>query len=221
MRKLLTSILSRKLAAKAHGSKGFSIAELIIVIAIFTLVTTIALFDQGRLSSNVLITNFAYEAALAVREAQVYGIGVKNFDSNEFVGKFGAYFDLVNAPSSIVLFNDIDQDNHYDAGTNEAKFQYAFTNQRGNKMVALCVDSSSSHECTSGDSLSNLTILFKRPSPEAHFYIDGTDEEQIGKAYIVVNNVDNDNCQVVIIEQTGQIRVENGKGDNPSCLNAQ
>ncbi len=218
LKHFLKGIITAKPAAKTGG---FSIAELIVVIAIFSFVTAIAFFDQGRLSSNVLITNLAYETALAVREAQVYGIGVKNFDSNEFVGKFGAYIDLVNAPTSIVLFSDIDEDNHYDAGTLEAKYQYAFTQQRGNKIVALCINSSQNFECTSGGSLSDLHVVFKRPSPEAHFYISGTEEEQVGRAYIVVNNVDNDNCHVVIIEQTGQIRVENGKQENAACVNEE
>ena len=57
---------------------GFSLVELIVVMGIFTIMTSIVIFNYGRFSSNLIVTNLAYESALAVRQAQVYGISVKN-----------------------------------------------------------------------------------------------------------------------------------------------
>lgn len=53
-----------------NKTKGFSLLELLVVISIFTIITTIALFNQGQLNSNVLLTNLAYDVALTVREVQ-------------------------------------------------------------------------------------------------------------------------------------------------------
>ncbi len=219
----------------AKLDKGFTIAELIIVIAIFALVTSIAMFNQGRLNSNVLISNMAFETALAIREAQVYGIGVRaggetGAGKDSFSGWFGAHFDLSN-PASIIIFNDSNKNDSYDAlysdgnssEITEAKYQYAFTNQRGNKIVAICTGPlPAGTACQSEIGVQGLDIIFKRPSPEAHFHVTGVPGENLGvsRAYIVVNNVDNSNCRVVIVESTGQIRVENNDVAQKSCVNS-
>lgn len=218
---------------------GFTIAELIIVVAIFALVTSIAMFNQGRLNSNILVNNMAFETALAVREAQIYGIGVRSggLDTDTFSGWFGAHFDLSN-PTQIIIFNDVNKSSSYDplvtdeSGNNligangnpitEAKYEYNFTNQRGNKITALCVGPiEGGAPCSKDVSVSSLDIFFKRPSPQARFHYAGMQGsgENISRAYIVVNNIDEDNCRVVIVESTGQIRVENADVASKSCSN--
>lgn len=203
-----------------HG--GFTIAELIIVIAIFTIITTVALLDQNRLNSGVLITNLAYETALSIREAQVYGVGVRNFGGAEvFSGQFGTYFNITS-PTQIILFNDKNENNVYDADLGEAQYQYEFTEQRGNKIKALCLGSLGGSACNADStaSVTSLRILFKRPNLEAKFYAikksDGSDTTSIGPAYIVVDNIDGNNCRVVVVEPTGQIRIERS-ADSSAC----
>lgn len=197
--------------SRPSKKKGFTIAELIIVIAIFSVITTVALLDQNRLNSGILITNLGYEAALAVREAQVYGVGVRDSDgTNSFRGQYGAYFDM-NSPTQIVVFGDNNGDTVYTPG--EEKFLYSFTNQRGNKITALCVDGVSGKvsddPCTAASPVEALRVIFTRPSQEAKFYTGVDDPVKFrGPAYIVVNNVDNNNCRVIVVEPTGQIRVE-------------
>lgn len=198
---------------------GFTIAELIIVIAIFTIITTVALLDQNRLNSGVLMTNLAYETALSVREAQVYGVGVRNFGGTEvFSGQFGTYF-TINSPDRIILFNDKNENTVYDSDLDEAQYQYVFTEQRGNKIKAICLGALNGSPCSRGSSASvdSLRILFKRPNLEAKFYAGDTGGAlSIGPAYVVVDNVDGTNCRAVIIEPTGQIRIEKAS-DNGAC----
>lgn len=200
---------------------GFTIAELIIIIAIFTIITTVALLDQNRLNSGVLMTNLAYETALSVREAQVYGVGVRNFGSeNEFGGQFGTYFDMISS-DRIVLFSDKNQDAAYDPG--EAQYQYVFTEQRGNKIKALCLGSLGGSACSTASTahVNSLRIVFKRPNLEAKFYAtddtgEVTDGRLVGPAYIVVDNIDGNNCRAVIIQPTGQISIEKS-ADSGAC----
>jgi prepilin-type N-terminal cleavage/methylation domain-containing protein len=220
-----------KLLKKNNTKKGFSIPELIIVVAIFAVITTIAMFDQGRLSSNVLLTNMSYEVALAIREAQVYGLGVRNTganDGSEFQGEYGAHFDI-NSPREVFLFgnNYVISDNPgFDPG--EELFQYTFENQRGNLITAICVgdiNTANGERCTAEESnpfkVNEVDIVFKRPNPSPRIISNtgaGT-TQVVGRVYIVLNNVDGNSCRTVIVEGTGQIRVEDGLKTNPVCTN--
>jgi prepilin-type N-terminal cleavage/methylation domain-containing protein len=204
----------------AKNSSGFTIAELIIVIAIFSIITTVALLDQNRLNSGVLISNLAYETALAVREAQVYGVSVRNVGaaSTGFASQYGAYFNM-SSPEQIIVYQDKDNDAVFDVADAEAQYTYEFVNQRGNRIRALCLGVLTG-PCTtnSPEKVDSLRILFRRPSLEAKFYAgdEGT-PVSAGPAYIVVNNVDSDNCRVVIVEPTGQIRIEDSADSTHAC----
>ncbi len=218
-----------RLLKKKKTNKGFTLMELVIVIAIFAVITSIALFNQGSLSSNVLLTNMSYEVALAIREAQVYGIGVRNSDDMTFSGEYGAHFSIDN-PMSIEVYGNnyqVSDSPAYDPG--EEKFHYEFENQRGNKIVALCVgdiDPTIGQRCDNSSSnpyrVNWVDILFKRPNPSPVIYTntDAGTSETVGRVYIIVNTVDGDNCRAIIVESTGQIRVEDGRKTNPVCTNA-
>lgn len=205
-------------------SQGFTLIELIVVIAIFSIITTIALFNQGKLNSSILVTNLAYEIALAVREAQTYGVGVRADVGNaSFEGGYGAYFDISN-PEQIVLFTDtVEQNNNFDSGTSEESSRLVIQNQRGNKITALC-RGPMSVPCVNGGpgSIDSLNIIFRRPNPEALMYSmkDGvlSDQDVAGPVYIVVNTPAEENCRVIVVEKTGQIRVDNSTSG--FCQNA-
>lgn len=224
--------VSRKTGQKGVQS-GFSLPELIIVIAIFVIISSIAMFNQGKLSSSVLLTNMGYEVGLAVREAQIYGIGVRSEDlGTSFTGQYGAHFSVADGQErQVIVFADQADINggpnfKYDEG--EEKYIYEFDNRRGNKIAALCVgniDTSNTETCAAGasfgaaESLTEFDILFKRPNPSALIYgptavDDPTPVAKTGRAYIVVSSVDGDDCRVVIIESTGQIRVEDSSRGN-------
>ena len=209
---------------------GFTLIELIVVLGIFALIMSVALFNQASLSSNVLITNLAYETALAVREAQTYGISVKatassTLDSNFDMG-YGAYFDISKS-DQMVVFGDADGNKTYTENRNPTELQYLYKvqNQRGNRITAICVANGTApgvpcHTGVNSYSVNKLAIMFKRPNPESVFNVvdDASGVSQYtGPAVIVVNNIDNSNCRAIVVEATGQIRVENSTGGN--CTN--
>lgn len=195
--------------------KGFSLPELIIVIAIFVLISTVAMFNQGKLSSSVLLTNMAYEVGLAVREAQTYGIGVRSEDSSgtNFTGQYGAYFDLSNETSNrqVIVFADGvgGQAPNYTYDPGEEKYIYEFENRRGNKISALCVGEMTNGTCST-EVGNTLSVLFKRPNPAAIVFSSSFTpaEPKSDRAYVVVSSLDGEDCRAVIVESTGQIRVE-------------
>ncbi len=83
---------------------GFTLVEMLVVVAIFTIISAVALFNQTKFSSDMVITNLAYEIALEVRQAQTYGIGVRNSsnDASNFQYGYGVHFgpDTVHPGSS-------------------------------------------------------------------------------------------------------------------------
>lgn len=196
--------------------KGFSIIELIVVIGIFSIILSVALFNQGKLNNNILLTNLAYEIALLVRETQAYGIGVRAQNTEGgFQGGYGISFDP-RSPNRIFQFNDINNNKILDQG--ELASEYIIQNQRGNTIVAQCIGEASG-PCMDNNKLIN--VVFQRPNPEAFFTradvnggTAGPFAESAGPAYIVVETPMGENCRVVVIEQTGQIRVETNENGN-------
>ncbi len=206
---------------KTQLQRGFSFVELIVVIGIFTLIMSVALFNQSKLNNNILLTNLAYEIALLVRETQAYGIGVRATDASQgFSGGYGISFDP-RTPQQMVLFNDKNNNHQYDAGDGELASTYIIQNQRGNSVVRQCIGEASDAQCPIDSPLIN--IIFRRPNPEAIFYkvavsgesLQGVTDNAQGPAYIIVKTPGGDNCRVVVVEGTGQIRVE-GK-DSSKC----
>lgn len=232
-----------KMYAKTKTA-AFTLIELLVVLGIFGIIMTTALANQQELNSTLLISNLAYEIGMITRETQAYGIGVRavpgEATAQNFQGAFGMYIKLVDDGSGsthktadqIVIFKELDEpgfpaDGIYTAGNpNELFSIYQFQNQRGNKITALC-GMAEAGGCKS-DSLSSsdeISIIFKRPNPEASFNFAYKSDfgalsvGEPGPAIIVVNTAARKNCRAVIIEATGQIRVESAQSAAPACAN--
>jgi prepilin-type N-terminal cleavage/methylation domain-containing protein len=198
-----------------RNEKGFSLPELIIVIAIFVIISSVAMFNQGKLSSSVLLTNMAYEVGLAVREAQTYGIGVRSEDAegSNFGGQYGVFFDIGTETSKrqVIVFADGvgGASPNYTYETGEEKYIYEFENRRGNQISGLCVGEMVGGVCSNSNVGNTLSVLFKRPNPAALVFAADLDPEpRSDRVYIVVSSLEGDDCRAVIVESTGQIRVE-------------
>lgn len=225
---------ARKIAAKAAAA--FTIVELMVVIGIFGVIMGVALSNQQALNSTLLISNLAYEIGLITRETQAYGIGVRSrpneATAKNFQGAFGMYLKLdqtTHSTDKIYVFKDLNNNGQYDANVDPALDEIfsinQFQNQRGNKVVALCV-ATNSYYCQwgTGGSVDAMTIIFKRPNPEASFYVstdNGTSyNSRGGTAMIVVNTPAGKNCRAIIIEPTGQVRIESAQSSTPACANS-
>ncbi len=93
----------------AVREKGFSLVEMIVVIAIFTFITGIVLFNYANFSTNVTLQNLTQDVALSIRKAQVYALGIKTGETIPgtvgVIKGYGVHFD-VNNPKSFIIFAD-------------------------------------------------------------------------------------------------------------------
>src|SRR3989338_11714059 len=65
----------------ARAARGFTLIEMLVVIAVMAIVTGVMLANNGRFGGQVLLQNLAYDIALTLRHAQVYGISVLRFEA--------------------------------------------------------------------------------------------------------------------------------------------
>ena len=182
--------LRKECSAGATG--GFTLIELLACLGIFAVVTGVVLFNYGQFNSNVLITNYAYDVALTIRQAQVYGVAVRGRTTSSgtvFGSSYGVHFEATPGTplNSFVSYADSPDDtlaNYYEKsptdeslGTSSLPGSYTFSN--------FCVVEISSlipapKHCLSDGSISALDISFKRPEPDA---IIKTDQDKTGSAY--------------------------------------
>lgn len=194
--------------------KGFSLVELIMVVAIFLVICGIILSKQSKFSSDILITNVAYQIALSIREAQVYGIGSKQrLDEGSFI-KLGYGVNLKGGGSigakatSYVFFADQTESGvqyQYDDG--DLLVENAELPQ-GQKIRNLCGKNTSGWSCwESAGSVTpfDLNIVFVRPNPDPHIENGGSTYTE---AIIVVESAIGDKCRTIRVTSTGQISVD-------------
>lgn len=141
--------------------KGFTLVEMLVVLGIFTVITTLVLARNTQFTRDIAITNLAYDVALAIREAQVFGLSVRQVpgQAGEFSAAYGIHFE--HGQSTFSLFADLDEDNQYDEPTEEVE---TFTMQDGFTVRQIC-GSATMIQCQTVDE--GVDILFERPNPEA------------------------------------------------------
>jgi prepilin-type N-terminal cleavage/methylation domain-containing protein len=178
--------------------QGFTLVELLASVAIFSVITSVAVFNNSQFNSAVLLTNLTYEIALSVRQAQFYGITVKqSASSNNFDSGYGIHFDTAS-PTTYILFEDKPPQNHvYDVG----EALETFTIQKGNRIPKLVLWSGSSTSTPS-----KVDISFLRPNPDTWITAGGLQSPTYNQANICVSSPLNMKRKA-IIESTGQISV--------------
>ncbi len=190
---------------KKNIYKGFTLAELIIVIAIIAIISTLTLFNNAKLNSSVLLSNTAYEIGLIVRDAQISGLGAK-VSSVEGGGATttdqGIYIDL-SKPEQLIFFSDKNKDRIYNIS--EENQIYNIENKRAGRLLRLCLlDNQLS--CTER---LDLNILFKRPNPESYFYYfeDNSVSQHNGSISLNIG-FEGGECRSITVYKTGAIQID-------------
>lgn len=212
--------------------KGFTLIEFIVIISIFAIMASIALLNFNGFRSNISLSNLANDIGLTIRQAQVFGWANQSDTQNGGLGvaldgtdplsgnpiRFpdGVYFNLAN-PKEITLYKknttatppyfvDNVTDRVVDivrvSGPNSISGIYAATNK-----ADLLIDSDGLGG--SAIALTEISVAFSRPKPEALFYVSGAPlavGDYVG-VYIKADT-DTDPKHVIIISRTGEIDVQ-------------
>lgn len=202
----MKSFLKRRISQR---SRGFTLIEMLMTLVIFSIMTGVVLVNQDKFDSTILLNNLAYDVAITIRQAQTYGVNVREFRDYTGLGQFVAYgvkF-AANQNKSFVLFADADSnkqfDGDFDCPQDDTECVERYAIKRGNIIQSICAGPNAD-ECDK--KIDSLTILFKRPDPDAMIMLNSNGEK---KAFAkIVISTPNEAKKSIIVRSTGQIYVE-------------
>lgn len=188
---------------KLQKNRGMTYVELIVVISIVALLSTVSLFNYADFQEKVNMKNLANDIASRVVEAQKNAIGGRTA-TGAIVGwrpSYGIYFDI-SEPTSFVNFTDLNQDKRYNLGS-ESSGPIQIT--KGNYIVRI--------EYFDGVFFnpvdSPLHITFTRPDSGATFYIGSNVTPLTNLKYmqIELSNKTDDTFSLIKIFPSGRVQI--------------
>lgn len=216
-----------------RNTTGFTLIELMVVVGIFAFMSALILANYPRFNAQIILENTAHEVALEVRQAQSFGLGVRETSrGSEEYPAYGVYIPEIDGDSEnktkVYLYADINNDQMYEGGTcvpGTGECIEVLT-LRNHFVAALCGDMKTDHSSvdvfrTMDDVIhfnttyplycdkDSIDILFTRPNPDAlpRSFIDAGSETVHNDIAIVVSTPKG-NVRTVVVWSTGQITVE-------------
>lgn len=171
--------------------------------AIIVIVSSVVLVNNNQFGGVVQLENLAYDVALSIRQAQVYGISVQRYGESDFASGYGMHFDI-NDPQHYELFADADRNGFFSSSENVPPSPY--TIRSGFRVSGLCVPEGL--DAASCSPVSQLDIVFRRP--EADAYIRKNGEATLNESARVILLSPRGDVMSVLIGANGQISVRRG-----------
>jgi prepilin-type N-terminal cleavage/methylation domain-containing protein len=210
------------------GKAGFTLLELIVSISIIAFITAIVVFNQGDLSDQISLGNVANNIELQIRQAQIYGISVKEstVGSNQFGYAYGVAFNLnvsggATGPTSYISFSDVNANGAFNQGANwttcagVSECVRIDNIARGNYILKFCViDSNSIVQCTPTPTIGRVDITFLRPNPAAKINLRNTSGADVNTSFSnfsgarIVLQSPKGSQKTISVYATGQISVQ-------------
>lgn len=181
---------------------GFTLVEMVVVLGIFAVITSVVLARYKDFSGGIILNNLAYEIGITIREAQVYGLSVKDAGTSLFTVRYGIHLAYPTS-NTFVLFGDVDGNLQY-TGSSEVIESLRAT--QGNTIDDFCGQRlDGTYECGKAGTITWLDIMFLRPNPDAIF------KSSSGQAYqaatITVKSPGTNKIKTITVRTTGQIAV--------------
>ncbi len=163
---------------KCHSKKGgFTYVELIVVLSIFAVMSSVILFNYKGYQEKVDMRTLANQVALRLVQAQKYAVGGKippRTTVTNWKPSYGVYFSTSTAPGNdadskdFVFFTDLDNNKIYgngsgngscSSGTGECLEKISIS--RGSYVKGISMDGTTP--------IIDLYIIFTRPDSGAYF----------------------------------------------------
>jgi len=188
---------------------GFTLVELMVTVSIVSLLMATILFNYSTFTDNLALSSAEQEVSVAIRQAQTYGINVResSVSSGVFDYGYGVYFDPTDN-GNYYLFVDSNGDKKYTpgngCGSGSTECVSKFTLRNNVKISNVC-------DPTTCYNTKTLNITFLRPIPDANVYLFNSDGT-IYSGPITTGKIELTSAKGkvarVTIENTGQIVVQ-------------
>jgi len=200
--------------------KGFTLVELLVVVSIIGVISTVIVFNHKKFNDNLEITNLSHDVALYIRQAQVYGVSVKELkdisltEEERFDTPYGIHFDIKLAVNnkSFIFFADKNKDGRYNGDDSDCSrgapdiCLEKIIIGKGNYIYDICELKGNTWNC-SGISMSAVNIVFKRPEPDAYLKLaSGMDPVAVK----VCLSSSQGKIKEIVVYTTGQISIYDG-----------
>lgn len=204
---------------------GFTLVELMVVISIFVIITTITIFNYGDFRSSVSLQNLTDDIALSIRKAQGFAVGARGVETGTdvvFTNSYGMHFSINSNGTGL-------------EGSDKSFVMFASTDKVYDKTTGAC--GGVLNECievfniTSADKIeeiwlngtqkmpqnSSVDVIFTRPDTRASFCYRPTFSSSCLTDYseikIVISNGQTDESgkrktKSISVQNTGQISIE-------------
>jgi prepilin-type N-terminal cleavage/methylation domain-containing protein len=199
---------------------GFTLIELIIVLAIIIVVTGIALGGQTGFNRTLSLNNAAYDIGLSIQLAQSYGLSSHaTTTASGIIGNagYGVQFDS-GSPTSYSFFadtypaagTDLPDDHPGDhAYTKSFELVQKYNLNNGFQITKFCAGINACSDTEHSITINALAITFTRPNTETVILAKTstdwpTTPTHYQSACVVVSSPNND-VRYLKISQTGQI----------------
>jgi prepilin-type N-terminal cleavage/methylation domain-containing protein len=184
--------------------KGFSLVETMVSVAIISSIMSVVLWTYSTFNDNISLSSAGQEVAIAIREAQTYGLTVREVTPGS--GNFNSAYGIVFDPTDLThysVFADLNSNKVYDSGEDVDKF----TLKNGVTITAICDNTN----CPPHPDVKNLNITFLRPNPDAYIAFANNGggifrgAAPIGKVVLTSHQGKN---LTVIVTSTGQVTIQ-------------
>lgn len=195
----LTSMKNDNETKKLHQNwcRGFTLVEVLVSIGIFTVLTAVVLSNYRSYDSSALFANASEDIVLALRQAQVYGVGVRGTGTS-FATPYGVYF-LKSKPNEIVIFADNNSNGLYSSADDTLIETIKWP-------ANIKIDTTSGLTCD-GVSAAGIGVTFNRPDPSA-IIMRGTPALCTTSGTIKIIDTNTNKFSTVVITPAGQISLQ-------------
>lgn len=168
IKKKLNSFLN---PSKEASNAGFTLVELMVVVSIVAFFSALIIVSHRRFGDSIAINNLAYDVALSVREAQIFGTSVRgqSLSLSSFDHAYVVRF-VESDPTKYQQCIDLN-DNGF-CNLDQGELLQGFEIGKGNFIKDLCRVDSGVEDCT----ITRMHVSFLRPDPDAKINVSGNTE---------------------------------------------
>ena len=149
-----------------------------------------------------MVENLAYDVALSIRKAQVFGLSIRESSPGVFDTGYGVHFDT-SSNNSYIFFKDTNKNKKYD---DSSEVLETFSIGKGNTIAQFCTTLFTGVEKCSPSGITYLDIIFERPNPDAIIKTNLTGDTY-ASAQITVSSPEGVEWNIETIT-TGQISIQ-------------